>query len=81
MTNFISIVRYTGGMASYHVQTDSNNNYIAHLMKSTGDTSVPSEITIEKTLTKKHNLIVASPLVKKLVTAIKMAEAHDDIMH
>ncbi|MBD0331017.1 MAG: hypothetical protein ICV66_00010 [Chitinophagaceae bacterium] len=77
MTNFISIVNFGGGMASYHV-TAGNNSYTAYLMQSTSSTALPEEITIEKELTRKHNTAVVSPLVKKLVTAIKIAEANAD---
>jgi hypothetical protein len=80
MTNFVSIVKYDGGMASYQINSGKDNNYVAQLMNSTGSISVPSEITIEKALMYQPNSIT-TPLIKKLITAIKMAEAHDDVIN
>lgn len=73
MINFVSIIKYAGGAASYQVKASNGNGYTASLVKNTGQSPMPEQVVIEAAqmaLTDNNDLLLV-----KLVTAIKKVEA------
>jgi hypothetical protein len=71
MTNFISLINYNGGIASYHVQSVSASNYIARLVRS-ADRNLPQVINIQK------GTALEDRLQNKLIAAIESIEGAEN---
>lgn len=76
MMNFVTIMRFDDGMASYQVN-ETKNSYKAELLRSTSQNSLPAEVTIKREVAIK-SVEENDPIMKKLISAIKTAESNQE---
>ncbi len=75
MTNFITIVKYDGGMASYQVQNATSNGFMARLIKSNSSNRLPEQIEIAQDLAFKNGNSEEDSLINKLICTIKVNQS------
>ena len=75
MKDFVTILRFDDGVASYQVY-EQPNTYSAELIKSTSCSEIPKEIVLTKPIQSDHQM--ADPVMNKLVHAIQKTESIGD---
>ena len=70
MTNFITIIKWGSGTASYQVIENAGEGYTAYLMKNTSAADLPQELIIAKLQTLSSGS-TRDALTDKLISAIR----------
>jgi hypothetical protein len=74
MVNFVSIIKYSDGLASYRVSA-AGRQYTAQLIRATGVTSVPERIQINTPV--QNAADEKDPMVKQLIAVIQDLESSE----
>ena len=70
MTNFITIIKWGSGTASYQVIEGAYDEYTAYLMKNTSAADLPQELVIDKLQTLRAGN-TTDALTSRLISAIR----------